>query len=72
MLSKISEKGFFEIGDVSKTLHVNQSGLKIMVDDEFVQQMAEGQDMLVKVVEIPSSEANDESVNAKYEVQLEY
>lgn len=72
LLSKISEKGFFEIGDVSKTLHVNQAGLKIMVDDEFVQQMAEGQDMLVKVVEIPTSVANNKSVNAKYEVQLEY
>jgi hypothetical protein len=39
--------------DISSILHINAAGLKIVVDDEFVHEMAEGQSMAVRIVETP-------------------
>lgn len=49
LVKKISEK--YEIEPVGRfnVFHINEKKLKIMVDDEFVQQMAEGQNMRVEL-----------------------
>lgn len=36
---------------VSRVLQVNPGGLKIMIDDDVVQQLPDGQDMMVEVCE---------------------
>ena len=40
---------------VTRTLRVNPRGLKIMVDDEVVRELPEGQDMIVEFAEVNSS-----------------
>ena len=42
---------------VSHTLRINPKGLKIMVDDEVVRELPEGQDMIVEFVEVDSTPA---------------
>lgn len=40
---------------VTRTLRVNSRGLKIMVDDEVVRELPEGQDMIVEFAEVNAS-----------------
>ncbi|KAJ5645117.1 hypothetical protein N7507_011128 [Penicillium longicatenatum] len=49
LVKKISEKYDIELVDSFNLFHINEKKLKIMVDDEFVQQMAEGQNMSVEL-----------------------
>jgi hypothetical protein len=54
-------------------LHTNQAGLEILVDDDFVQQMTEGQDMIVKIEELPSKNGSAGSLpNTPLGIWLEY
>lgn len=40
-----------------------------MVDDEFVQEIAEGQSMILRIIDIPSEAISN---GGKYEIRLEY
>ncbi|KAJ5974793.1 hypothetical protein N7481_008500 [Penicillium waksmanii] len=59
---------------ISSILHKNEAGLKIVVDDEFVQEMAEGQSMAVRIVETPENclDASNTSNSIQREIWLEY
>jgi hypothetical protein len=73
---KILEKSSAKTSlDVSSILHLNETGLKIEVDDEFVHEMAEGQSMTARIVETPGPclDASNVSGNkAQHEIWLEY
>ncbi|CAI7585791.1 unnamed protein product [Penicillium pancosmium] len=71
ILEKIPVKESLEIPSI---LHKNESGLKIVVDDEFVQEMAEGQSMAVRIVETPENclSASNTSSNIQRQIWLEY
>lgn len=54
-------------------LHTNQAGLEILVDDDFVQQITEGQDMIVKIEDLPLKNGSAGSLpNAPLVIWLEY
>ncbi|KAJ5259548.1 hypothetical protein N7478_012529 [Penicillium angulare] len=72
MVSKISEKSFARPADVARILHVNKSGLKIVVDDGFVQKMPEGQRMVVRILAIPLPSADSTETDNQVEIRLEY
>ena len=48
---------------VQRTLRVNPKGLKIMVDDEMVRELPEGQDMAVEFTDIPITTASTTPTN---------
>lgn len=60
LTSKILQKSPTSPAGVARVLHVKESGLQIVVDDEFVQEIPEGQSMLVKILTIPPSNADSE------------
>ncbi|KAI5842575.1 CP2 transcription factor-domain-containing protein [Morchella snyderi] len=52
LTSSIAAKCGIDPATVLRTVHMSSRGLSIFVDDEFVREMAEGQDMKVQAVEI--------------------
>ncbi|KAJ5965540.1 hypothetical protein N7481_012254 [Penicillium waksmanii] len=74
--SKILEKSSAKTRlEISSILHINEAGLKIVVDDEFVHEMAEGQSMAVRIVETPRpclDASNVSGKNVQHEIWLEY
>lgn len=73
-MRKISEKSHLDPAHIVRILHVNKNGLRIMVDDDVVRELPEGQDMIVDVSESPApSEANgDWSPGTPVEIKLTY
>ncbi|KAJ5887961.1 hypothetical protein N7495_008002 [Penicillium taxi] len=53
LMTKISEKHQINPDRIVRILHVNQAGLRIMVDDDVVRELPEGQDMIVDIQESP-------------------
>lgn len=53
--ANIAMKCGVDPGHVTRTLRVNPRGLKIMVDDEVVRELPEGQDMVVEFAEVNPS-----------------
>lgn len=56
LVKKISEKYEIALVDCFSLFYINEKRLKIMVDDEFVQQMLEGQSMRVELHQNTSSD----------------
>ena len=52
LINKISAKWQMEASQITRTIRVNPKGLQIMIDDETVQELPEGQDMIVEFSEI--------------------
>ncbi|KAG0132942.1 CP2 transcription factor-domain-containing protein [Tuber indicum] len=52
LATSIASKCGIDPSAVLRTVHLNSSGLTILVDDEFVREMPEGQDMKVQATEI--------------------
>lgn len=52
LISSITHKCGVQPESVSRTIRINSKGLKIAVDDEMVQEMSEGQDMVVDFNEL--------------------
>jgi hypothetical protein len=50
-MKKISEKHHIDPSRIVRILHVNQNGLRIMVDDDVVRELPEGQDMIADIYE---------------------
>ena len=56
---------------IVRVVHVKRMGLSIMVDDDVIQHMPEGQDMIASFVEIPAVN-RDMRCRPRFEVQLTY
>lgn len=73
LTQRICEKCGVDASKIARMLHANQAGLEILVDDDFVQQMTEGQDMIVKIEELPSKNGSAGSLpNTPLGIWLEY
>lgn len=75
LVLRICEKCGVDASKVSRILHTddNKAGLEILVDDDFVQQMTEGQDMIVKIEELPVIDGGMKSgADAQLGIWLEY
>jgi hypothetical protein len=57
-MKQISETHHFDLSRVSNVVHVNNKGLRIMVDDNLVRHLPEGQDMVVDITETLGSGGN--------------
>ena len=55
LITNIAMKCGVDPAHVTRTLRVNARGLKIMVDDEVVRELPEGQDMIVEFAEVNAS-----------------
>jgi hypothetical protein len=73
-MRKISEKNHLDPARIVRILHVNQNGLRIMVDDDVVRELPEGQDMIVDIYESPATtnEDGDWSPGTPVEIKLTY
>lgn len=73
LMRKISEKHQIDPQRVVRVMHVNQNGLMIMVDDDVVRELPEGQDMVADIYEAPSPDGNDANVDPlAVEIKLTY
>ncbi|PYH76741.1 CP2 transcription factor [Aspergillus uvarum CBS 121591] len=57
LMEKISMKQRIDPRRIVRVLHVKQNGLKIMVDDDVVRELPDGQDMVVEISETSSFES---------------
>lgn len=55
LMKKISEKHHIDPQRIVRVLHVNENGLRIMVDDDVVRELPEGQDMVADIYESPGN-----------------
>ena len=55
LITSIAMKCGIDPTNITRTLRVNSRGLKIMVDDEVVRELPEGQDMIVEFAEVSAS-----------------
>ena len=73
-MHKISEKNKIDPERITQVLHVNQDGLKIMVDDDVVRELPDGQDMVAEFSE--ASKLDGVAINidspSSVEVKLKY
>ncbi|EPS29934.1 hypothetical protein POX_b03048 [Penicillium oxalicum] len=74
LMKKISEKNHLDPSRIVRILHVNQNGLRIMVDDDVVRELPEGQDMIVDISESPApgNEGTNWSPDTPVEIKLTY
>ncbi|KAJ5760943.1 hypothetical protein N7520_008099 [Penicillium odoratum] len=76
LMKKISEKHHIDPSRIVRILHVNEAGLRIMVDDDVVRELPEGQDMVVDIYETPDAEVNNPnspvSPGSPVEIKLTY
>jgi hypothetical protein len=74
LMRKISEKNHLDPSRIVRILRVNQNGLRIMVDDDVVRELPEGQDMIVDIYEspAPSAASDDWSPGTPVEIKLTY
>jgi hypothetical protein len=52
LLRSIASKLDMQASMIQRALYVNQKGLNIMIDDDVVRQLPEGQDMILEVAEL--------------------
>lgn len=57
-MQKISGKHNVDSTRISTILHVNQKGMRVLVDDDVVRELPEGQDILVDISEASGSNAS--------------
>lgn len=73
-MRKISEKHQIDPERIVRILHVNQSGMRIMVDDDVVRELPEGQDMVADIIETPGQDNSSGSgtPGTPVEIKLTY
>jgi hypothetical protein len=64
LLTSIAAKYSFEPTQFLQMIHVNQKGLKIIVDDDFVRELPEAQAMILQFSRITSTTEKRKRVNA--------
>jgi hypothetical protein len=69
-MNKISANYNIDPDHIIRILRVNREGLKIMVDDDVVQQLPEGQDMVAEITEVTTPDISPPT--AAMEVKLTY
>lgn len=74
-MDKISLKQQIDPRRIVRILLVRENGLKIMVDDDVVRELPDGQDMVAEIADMSvkddtAATGNEEPVNAGVEVQL--
>lgn len=75
LMRKISEKQKIDPERIIRVLHVNQNGLKVMVDDDVVRALPEGQDMIAEISEASTADVavgSPEAPSSAIEVQLTF
>ncbi|PYH93290.1 hypothetical protein BO71DRAFT_431129 [Aspergillus ellipticus CBS 707.79] len=73
LMEKISVKQRIDPQRIVRVLRVKQNGLKIMVDDDVVRELPDGQDMVVEISETSSLEsAGAANLSSAVEVKLSY
>ncbi|KAK5703444.1 hypothetical protein LTS12_028333, partial [Elasticomyces elasticus] len=71
LMNKISAKRPIDLKRVLRILLVKKDGIKVMVDDDVVRELADGQDMDIEISETAdSSESPDDSRPPAFEVRL--
>jgi hypothetical protein len=74
-MHKISEKNKIDPERIVRILRINENGLKVMVDDDVVRELPEGQDMVAEIAEASIVEVNTPDVgtpSSAVEVQLTF
>ena len=69
-MKKISEKHHIDPSRIVRILHVNEAGLRIMVDDDVVRELPEGQDMIADIYKSPNGD--DGVPGTPMEIKLTY
>lgn len=70
-MDKIAVKRPMDVKRVLRVLLVKKTGLSIMVDDDVVRELPDGQDMDVEIIETSdTSESPDDSRPPAFEVRL--
>ncbi|EAW07111.1 putative CP2 transcription factor [Aspergillus clavatus NRRL 1] len=72
LISQLAKKYNVSPDQIVRLVHVRSTGLQVVVDDDVVQVIPEGQDMVAQISQVPNepdSEVKTESVTS-YEVQL--
>lgn len=72
LAEKISQKLDLDANRVVRIIHINHNGMKIVVDDDVVQTLPDGQDMVAQVSDVPASDAAAGSSDAAVQVTLRY
>lgn len=72
LMRKISEKHRIDPKRIVRVLHVNENGLRIMVDDDVVRELPEGQDMIADIYETPNKLSGDGTPGSHMEIKLTY
>ncbi|KAJ5174440.1 uncharacterized protein N7482_000317 [Penicillium canariense] len=67
LMRKISEKHQIDPTRIVRVMHVTQNGLRIMVDDDVVRELPEGQDMIADIYESP-----ERTPDSSVEIKLTY
>jgi hypothetical protein len=76
LAEKIAQKQCVNPDRIVRVTHVNQAGLRIMMDDDVVRELPEGQDMAAEFAEVPApmptSDAGVDVASTGYEVTLSF
>ncbi|KAJ5215334.1 uncharacterized protein N7498_001741, partial [Penicillium cinerascens] len=74
LMKKISEKQDIDPACVVRIFHMSQNGIRIMVDDDVVRHIPEGQDMVVDIYEGPSPGGSGGSghIGSSVEIKLTF
>ncbi|KAF7596994.1 transcription factor [Aspergillus hancockii] len=74
LVSQLSQHAKVCSESITRVVHVTQKGLKILVDDDVVEHITEGQDMIARFVEIPVLNCGEDDAPEppSFEVQLMY
>ena len=65
LMRQISQKHHIDPQRIVRILHVNEAGLRIMVDDDVVRELPEGQDMVADIYESPENGSPDSPMEIK-------
>lgn len=51
LIGQLSEKHHIDPTHISSIIHLNDKGMRVMVDDDVVRELPEGQDMIIDISE---------------------
>ncbi|KAJ5687689.1 hypothetical protein N7455_006737 [Penicillium solitum] len=70
LVAKVTEKYHIDPMRISNIMHVHDKGMRVIVDDDVVRQLPEGQDMIVDISETPGP--NGGASGSPLEIKLTY
>lgn len=71
-MHKICEKRLIDPSQVTRALNVKEDGLRIMIDDDVVCQLQEGQSMIVEIKKELERDGSDAIEDVPVELLLKY